>query len=716
MRNLDIRPTGTLRAGRRRSYARLAGLALLLALLPALALAATRALHAQQPLNPAGDAERVRNAGKIVFGTAADYPPFEFYNSNQELDGFDIALAKALGEALGVEVEFNDYAFDGLLSEVQLGQVDAAIAALSVTPDRQQVVDFSNLYYIGDSAALVRASFPTTVTSPTDLGGMKVGVQRGTTYQAWAQQTLVDTGLIGQVDLVMYGAPGEIIRDLRTGKIDVGLMGALPAELAARNGDLKVTGTGFNAQQFAIAVPKGSSLALPLNDALIKLQSDGTFAELAKNYLRVRQQDVIPTGDEAVVENAPAAAVTPAAPACLHSMAWVADLNLDDQNMKAPPVLLPGQDFTKGWRVRNSGTCAWPADFELAYTGGNRIESSMGGSSIKVGRAVAPGETVDLSVALRAPQTYGTFQGFWKMRDDLGQSFGEVIWVGIQVPDPNPPPAPTPLPLPTPVPQPTPAPQQPQPPAATGPNLRADSAYINAGQCTTVRWEVDNVNSVYFIDGGNQQGVGGHDARPVCPGNTATYVLRVVGQDGVTRDYPITITVSGNAGYSINFWGDDGTIDAGRCTHLRWDVRNVQAVYLNGEGVAGVSDREVCPGSTQTWTLEAVKYDGGRDSRQVTVNVNNAPAQKPPPFIERLSVSSNVTFVGECIGIEWRTNDADRVNLTRDWNVIQQNGPGNGYTEDCNAPAGLHEYELVASNEGGQAQQTITVSVEDAGD
>ncbi|MBK8048830.1 MAG: hypothetical protein IPK16_17940 [Anaerolineales bacterium] len=163
------------------------------------------------------------------------------------------------------------------------------------------------------------------------------------------------------------------------------------------------------------------------------------------------------TAAGAVVATLPAATPipqptpAPAAPTCINSMKWVADLNLDDQNMKAPPIMIPGQNFAKGWRVLNDGTCAWPADFALAYTSGNRIEASMGGSSVKVGRAVQPGEQVDITVNLRAPQTYGVFQGFWQLRDTLGQAFGETVWTGIQVPDPNPPPVVVTPPPPVPV-------------------------------------------------------------------------------------------------------------------------------------------------------------------------------------------------------------------------------------------------------------------------
>jgi len=676
----------------------LAVMALLAMLLPAALLASATPTIQQQPTpDPATDWERVQAAGKIVFGTAADYPPFEFYNSNFELDGFDIALARAIGEELGVAVEFNDFAFDGVLNAVRLGNVDAAISAISVTPDRQQVIDFTNLYYIGNSVALARTTFTDTITSAADLSGARIGVERGTTYQAWAQDNLVDAGLLPQENLVLYATPSEIIRDLRNSTIEVGLMGELTAELAVkRNAELQIVGRQFNQQQFAIAAGKGSSLIEPLNQALIALQSDGTFAELVDQYLQVNASHVTPEGDKAVVENVPTPTqpVAPAPAPCINSMAFVADLNLDDQNMTAPPIMAPGQDFVKSWRVLNNGTCDWAPDYALAYASGNRIEASMGGSTVSVGRTVKPGDMIDLSASLRAPQVYGTFQGFWQMRDALGQFFGEVVWVGIQVPNPNPP-----------------APPPPPPTQDINPNLRADSNNIAAGQCTTIRWDVDNVSAVYFIDGGNQQGVAGHDARNVCPGGTTTYTLRVTDRSGGNHDFPITINVSGAPNYSINFWADNTNLNGGQCTRLRWDVRNVQAVYLDGEGVAGVSDREVCPGGTKTYTLQVTKYDGGQDSRQVTINVNNPPPpSQQPPAIRQFSVNSNQIPRGQCVNFEWRTDNAQGVNLLRNGGAVVAGGPGNGNSQDCPDAVGLYEYKLVAYGVG-QSEQSLTVNV-----
>lgn len=670
---------------------------LLLALsLPGMAMASSIIQVEQQtPPDPATDWQRIQAAGTIVFGTAADYPPFEFYNSNFELDGFDIALARAIGDALGVEVEFKDFAFDGLISAVQLGQVDAAIGAISVTPERQQAVDFTNLYYIGNSVVLASTSFTGTVNSATDLADLRVGVQRGTTYQAWAQNNLVAKGLIAQEDLLTYSTPSEIVRDVRSGAIDVALMGEATAQLAAdRNDDLHIVGVSFNQQQFAIAAPKGSSLIESLNQGLLSVQSDGTFAALVRQYLQVSPNSVTPDQDSVTVDNGasvPEVVVTPAP--CVTSMAFLEDLNYDDQNMTAPPIMAPGQDFVKTWRVLNNGTCDWAADYTLTYVRGNRIEASMNGSPVPVGRVVRPGETVDLSASLRAPQVPGVFQGFWQMRDNLGQYFGQVVWVGIQVPDPNPPPPPPP------------------PTTNINPNLRADSNFIAPGQCTTIRWDVDNVRAVFFIDGGNQQGVGGHDARTVCPGGTTTYTLRIIDVNGGEHDYQITITVSGAPDYSMNFWADSTNLNGGQCTSLRWDVRNVQAVYLDGEGVAGVSSREVCPGGTQTYTLTAIKLDGGQDSRQVTINVNTPqPPPARPPVIRQFTVDSNQIPRGGCVNIQWQTENTQGVNVLRNGGAIVAGGPSGGSTQDCPDAVGLYEYKLVAYGVG-QTEQALTVNV-----
>lgn len=579
-----------------------------------------------QDQDPATDWSRVQSAGKILVGTSADYPPFEYYDSNFQLDGFDIALAKELGKRMGVEVEFNDFAFSGLLDALRLGQVDAAISAISVTPDRQQLVDFTNLYYIGNDAALVRAGGTESIKSATDFAGMKVGVQHGTTYQAWAQQNLVDAGVIPQENLIPYEDNNVMVRNLRNGTIDVALMGQLTAtNFDQRAPDLRIAGQGVNQQQMAIAANKGSSLIEQLNQALLAAQADGTYARLVDQYLNVSAEEVTPDEDTSQVINLPVITDTRVAPACIYGMAWVEDLNLDDANMTNPPVMQPGQSFAKSWRVRNSGTCAWEPDFALVYVNGNQPGAQMGGQPLPMGRTIQPNETADLTVSLVAPQLPGVYQGFWQMRDNTGRLFGEVVWVGIQIPNPNPP-TPTPAPAqPTAVPTPTPA------PAGLNPNLRADASVINAGQCTTIRWDVDNVNAVYFIDGNNSQGVGGHDSRTVCPTSTTTYTLQVIQRDNSAVNFPITITVNGQppprSGPVITqFTSTSNSIKTGECVRFNWKTEHADGVNLfrsstqivaNGSKEGSFND---CPpdGNYQ-YRLEA--FGNGQTAQTISVTV-----------------------------------------------------------------------------------------------
>ncbi|CAN5714666.1 hypothetical protein BH10CHL1_BH10CHL1_22410 [soil metagenome] len=667
-------------------------------------------IAAPQPQQQPGvedDWARIKAAGKIVVGTSASYPPFEFYDNNYQLDGFDIALFKEVGKRLDIEVEFNDFAFDGLLDALRLNQVDAAISAISVTPDRQQLVDFTNLYYMGGSAALVRVAVTDTVNSATDLRGKKVGVERGTTYQSWAQQNAVDKGVIAQSDLIPYEDTGALIRDLRNGRIDVALLGLLPATLLVqRFSDVRLAGQDFNTQQFAIATRKGSTLIDQFNQALVAMQADGTFAQLVNQYIQVATEEAAPSEEEAAVENSGAvtttteitAAKVSSAPPCIFGMSYVADLNLDDKNMTAPPVMQLNQDFAKSWRLRNSGTCAWEPDFQLVYVNGNRAEASMGGSPLVIGQRVEPGATVDLTVSLRAPQSYGTFQGFWMLRDNTSKLFGETIWVGIQIPDPTPPPPPPPS-------------------TNINPNLRADADYLNVGQCTAIRWDVDNINAVYFIDNGNAQGVSGHDVRTVCPGNTTTYTLRIIREDNSAAEFTVTINVAGGAAYSVNFWEDSTTIKRGQCTTLRWDVQGVREVYLDNEGIAGVSLRQVCPDRMRTYRLRVVHTDGTEETRDITINVTNETSEpEGNPDIQEFRASENSIPLGHCVNLYWTTSNTTGVTLYRGSQTLLERGRPSGDFTDCPSKRGTYDYRLDAYGNGHNSQ-TVTVKIrEGSGD
>jgi polar amino acid transport system substrate-binding protein len=371
--------------------------------------------------------DRIQASQKIVVGTAADYPPFEFYKPDLKLDGFDIALMQKIGEKLGLPVEFNDFAFDGLGSVLQIGQVDVAVAAISVTPDRYNTVDFSNLYYISTDAALAPADSTLVVKAAADLADKKVGVQKGTVYEAWANENHAATSGSGG-GVFAYENADEMIAALKAKQIDVVLLGKQPALSAQSAGGVKIVGESFAQQQYALALPKNSpTLKAKINEALNSLAQDGTLLMLTKLYLNEEVSTITPLP--------PITPQPPATPAkCVDGMAYVQDLSYDDKNLTAPPTVQPGQAFVKSWRIKNTGTCTWTPLYYLDFNYGNNGQSAMSGVATPLTKNVNPGETYDMSVNLVAPKDPGTYTAVWNMHNAEGAAFGESLWVAITVP------------------------------------------------------------------------------------------------------------------------------------------------------------------------------------------------------------------------------------------------------------------------------------------
>ncbi|MCA9871836.1 MAG: transporter substrate-binding domain-containing protein, partial [Anaerolineae bacterium] len=379
------------------------------------------------PAASADALQRIKSAGEIVVAVSADYPPFESYDANFKLTGFDIALMDAIGEQLGVDVEYNDFAFDGILGALQLGQADAAISAISVTDERREEVDFSDVYFISQGVALGSDQKQLDVTPTAEnLSGLRVAVEGGTVYESWAKSDLVDEGLLPESSLLVYSDVEQAVRDVKRGLVDVVLMDLQPAQNFEKQGGVKILAEDVTVQRFAIAVPKGQdALRRAINNALSKLQGENLIFSLAEQYLGVSQDDivVVPTATPESPTPTPAPNTTPTPvptvppPAgCIDGMAWVADLSYDDSNMTAPPVIPPDQPFVKSWRVRNSGSCTWNSSYFLGYDHGNVPAASMGGQPVYVQGTVAPGATYDFNANLVAPTAPGGYQGFWQMR------------------------------------------------------------------------------------------------------------------------------------------------------------------------------------------------------------------------------------------------------------------------------------------------------------
>jgi len=364
--------------------------------------------------------DRVQAAGKIVFGTSVDYPPFEYYDQTYQPIGYDIALAREIGSKLGLQVQFTDIPFDGLFAAIQVGQIDAAIAAISFTPDRQQYVDFTNVYYNGQTAVLARqGSGFVKISDPAQMAQYRVGVERGTTHEQWVKSTLIQPGLMPLTNLFAYQKPEHAVRDLLENRVDLVVMGSLPAEEFVNAGGVELVGDSLNPQLFAIALPKRSpTLQSKLNDALVQLQNDGTLARLSSEYLNIQVNSPSP------LPTVPPSNSSTAVPASCDSMTYVADLTIPDGTRMDPK-----QDFDKTWRIQNTGTCTWDNSYKFVFVQGDQ----MGGSGQKISGSVAPGQTYDITIDQTAPSNPGSYTGFWQMVNGQGAAFGARIWVKIEV-------------------------------------------------------------------------------------------------------------------------------------------------------------------------------------------------------------------------------------------------------------------------------------------
>lgn len=160
--------------------------------------------------------EEIKKSGKLVLGTSADYPPYEFHKidgDKDEIVGFDIEIAKEIAADLGVELEIKDMNFKGLLPALQTGKVDIVIAGMNPTPDRMKEIDFSKIYYKAVQSIVVRAEDKEKYKKIEDLKGIKVGAQK-TSIQEDIAKNIEDS------KVTSLGKVTDLVVALKSKKVD----------------------------------------------------------------------------------------------------------------------------------------------------------------------------------------------------------------------------------------------------------------------------------------------------------------------------------------------------------------------------------------------------------------------------------------------------------------------------------------------------------------
>lgn len=231
-----------------------------------------------EPADPVAD-------GVLSVGTDATYPPFEMVNPETgNPEGFDMDMITEVCRVHNWQPEFLVTPFDGIVPGLIGHKYDVIVSAMTITPERAAVVDFSTPYYTAGQTIAVPLD-DTTITSVEDLVGKRVGVQLGTTGQLMAKRM---TGL----QVFSYENIGAAFLDMRNGNLDA-VLNDYPTTRAyiKRHGDARTVGELLSTEQYGIAVRRADdSLLALINAALDTLHSNGTLDSLHVKWFGVPYQ------------------------------------------------------------------------------------------------------------------------------------------------------------------------------------------------------------------------------------------------------------------------------------------------------------------------------------------------------------------------------------------------------------------------------------------
>lgn len=232
----------------------------------------------------ADDLDRIRDRGVLRVALSGVYPPFSMTNDQNEVVGFDVDIAKEIASRLGVEAEIITTAWDGIIAGLVTGRFDTIIASMSITPERQEVVDFVGPYYSAGRTIFVGEG--SEFQDLDALNGRTLGVTLGETHEEWAR------GQAGRDwTLRTYRGLNELVLEVRNGRIDGFVADSVAGALAARESGtplraIELPGDDGASVDVGIAIRQGNpELATAMQEALDAMMEDGTYMDIAMEWI-----------------------------------------------------------------------------------------------------------------------------------------------------------------------------------------------------------------------------------------------------------------------------------------------------------------------------------------------------------------------------------------------------------------------------------------------
>lgn len=233
--------------------------------------------------------QSVLDKGELVVGLAPFYAPFESTNEKtKEIEGFDVDMATAIAERIGVKATFKGAEWQGLLGGLEKGDYDVLVTAMSKKEAAEANVEFSDVYYELADVIIVAKGNPKQVMSRDDLKGKIIGVQLGSGSEQLGDAMKDEVGF---KDLKKYKLTQDAMNDLKAGRIDAVLAGeAFAIEQSKVDPSFEVVGEPLETAEIVAVFPKGSTaLVEAFNEQLAAIRADGTYDNLIAKWLTVQQ-------------------------------------------------------------------------------------------------------------------------------------------------------------------------------------------------------------------------------------------------------------------------------------------------------------------------------------------------------------------------------------------------------------------------------------------
>ena len=224
-------------------------------------------------------------AGKLHMATNAAFPPYEMISDNGGFEGIDVEIATQIAQKLGLELVVDDMEFGSVITSVQGGKSDIAMAGLTVTEERKQNVDFTESYATGVQVIIVPEG--SDIQTVDDLANNKmIGVQDGTTGYIYCSSPVEDGGY-GEDHVTSYPNGAMAIEALKGGKVDAVVIDNEPAKAFVQaNAGLKILDTEYIVENYAIGISKDNNgLRDAVNNALKELIADGSVKLIVDKYI-----------------------------------------------------------------------------------------------------------------------------------------------------------------------------------------------------------------------------------------------------------------------------------------------------------------------------------------------------------------------------------------------------------------------------------------------